>query len=339
VATIKDVAAQANVSTATVSYVLNGTGVVTEATRKRVLEAVAALNYQPNHAARSLRTRSRTIGVVMSALATRLADPVLAEVLAGLGESAAARGYYLLLATVEAADEETSLGEQLVRTGRVDGLVLLDMQADDSRLRALVERGVPLVCAGPVGEAAVSAALVDTRQGVHLALQHLIGLGHRRIALIPLPLDYAQSELIWQGYSEGLAAALIEPDPALTVEVGLSEDDGMAAMQELLSLPEPPSAVLAGSDVLAFGAMHALREAGIEVGRDMSLIGFDDVPMAAHCHPPLTTLHASRRRIGRRLAELLIETIEHKAAPRQELLPMRLMIRKTTAPFRRRGHG
>jgi len=123
------------------------------------------------------------------------------------------------------------------------------------------------------------------------------------------------------------------------VEVGLNENDGMAAMQELLSLPEPPSAVLAGSDVLAFGAMHALREAGIEVGREISLIGFDDVPMAAHSHPPLTTLHAPRRRVGRQLAGLLIDTIESKAAPRQEVLPMRLMIRKTTAPVVSRGHG
>lgn len=331
-ATIKEVAARAGVSTATVSYVLNGTGTVTEATRQRVLLAVADLNYQPNHAARSLRSRSRTIGLVLSALAARLSDPTLAEVLAGLSDAAAAQGYYLLLATAGDDQPEALLSEQLVRSGRVDGLVLLDLRGDDERVVYLVARGVPLVCAGlPAGAAHCPYVAIDGRSGALRAMQHLLGLGHQQVGLIALPSDMAGSEPIYEGYAAALELAGIASDPALIVEAGTGENDGLAAMQELLGLPEPPSAVLAASDTLAFGAMHALRDAGLSIGRAVSLIGFDDVPMAAHTDPPLTTLRAPRQALGAQLARLLIAIVEDKGVvPANVMLDMQLIIRRST---------
>jgi LacI family transcriptional regulator/LacI family repressor for deo operon, udp, cdd, tsx, nupC, and nupG len=335
-ATIKEVAELAEVSTATVSYVLNGTGSVTEATRRRVLEAVARLNYQPRYAARSMRGRSHTLGLVLQALPGRLADPALAELLAGLADAAALRGYYLLLAPIGSTETETELCLSLARTGRVDGLLLLDMQVDDERARALSEAGIPHVCAGPAPAGCPSPFVaVDGRAAAEAAIRHLLGLGHRRIGLIQLPSELADSEPRYLGYAEALAAAGLTIDPLLIVEAGRREEDGYQAMNELLGLPQPPTAVLACSDELAFGAMHALYDAGLEVGRDVSLVGFDDVPIAAHTHPPLTTLRQPRRAIGEHLAALLIAAVENRTAPpRSVTLGARLVIRRSTGPPR-----
>ncbi len=147
-ATIKDVARRAQVSTATVSYVLNGTGVVSEPTRARVLAAVAELGYQPNHSARALRTRSHTIGIVAPGIAGRLADPATAELLAGLSEAATTAGYCLLIASPTAAESEDELALRLARSGRVDGLVVFDLRRDDERPARLAAAGVPTIAIG-----------------------------------------------------------------------------------------------------------------------------------------------------------------------------------------------
>lgn len=333
VATIKQVADMAGVSTATVSYVLNGTGTVTEAVRQRVLQAVAALDYQPSYAARSLRTRSRTLGLVLPATPGRLADPLLAELLSGLTEAAAERGYYLLLATAGPQEPEERLCQRLARSGRVEGVVLLDIGADDGRAAFLREQGVAHVCAGPLPDEVDSLCVaVDGRAGARLAVGHLLHSGYRRVGLIALPPELADSEPRYQGYCDALEAAGLPVDPELIVEAGRSHNDGYAAMQELLGLPEPPDAVLACSDELAFGALHASGDAGLEVGRDLGLMGWDDAPLAAHSHPPLTTLYASRQQLGAELARLLISAIEGRSVgPRHVTLPMRLVVRKSTA--------
>lgn len=333
--TIKQVARLADVSTTTVSYVLNGTGSVTEATRQRVLEAVAALDYQPHYAARSLRSRSRTLGLVLPAHGDHLADPAFADILAGLSAAAAQRGYYLLLATVEAEGDGRDVCLSLARTGRVDGLVLLDPLVDDERAAALREAGVPHVCAGRVeGEASSPFVAIDGRAGAQIAVQHLLGLGHRRIGLIQLPSDMADSEPRYIGYAEALTAAGIAVDPQLIVEGGRREADGYQAIGELLDAPEPPTAVLACTDDLAFGALHALHDAGLGVGTDISLVGFDDLPLAAHTQPPLTTLRQPRRALGEQLAALVDEAIIEQKRPAQGIfLQPRLVIRRSSGPL------
>lgn len=333
-ATIKQVAQRAGVSIATVSYVLNGTGTVTEATRQRVLKAVEELNYEPSHAARSLRSRSYTFGLALPALPGRLADPTLAEVLAGLAEAAGECGYTLLLATPSVDKSAADMCLSLARSGQVDGLVLLDVETDDERVRVLCAAGVPHVCAGQPPDGCDSPFVaVDAQRGAQVAVQHLLQLGHRQIGLIQLPSGLADSEPCYLGYRAALQAAGVAAAPELVVEAGRNEEDGYQAMQELLALPEPPTAVLAGSDELAFGAMHALYDAQLVVGQDVSLVGFDDVPLAAHMHPPLTTMRQPRRRLGAQLATMLIHTIEKRPSRYQGLtLDMRLMIRKSTGP-------
>lgn len=318
------------------SYVLNGTGTVTAETRQRVLDVVEALGYQPNHAARSLRTRSRTLGLVFDTQSAGLADPALAELVAGLAEGAAAHGYYLLLASAANEQPEQELAAQLARTGRVDGVVLLDLRVDDERAAALAAAGVPCVGVGFPSETATCPTVgLDLRQAAQHAARHLLSLGHRRLGLIALPSDLVDSEPFYEGFVAGLEAAGIEPDPALIVEAGTTQDDGIAAMQELLGAPEPPSAVVAASDALAFGAMHAARDAGLEVGRELSLVGCGDLPLAAHTYPPLTTLRAPRRPLGAALARTLAARIEGRPAEVAPVaLQLQLIIRRTTAPPR-----
>jgi LacI family transcriptional regulator/LacI family repressor for deo operon, udp, cdd, tsx, nupC, and nupG len=308
---------------------------VTEATRQRVLDAVARLNYQPRHAARSMRGRSHTLGITLPAQPGRLADPALSELLAGLSDAAALRGYYVLLATV-GEQSEAELCLNLARTGRVDGLLLLDMQVDDERARALCAADVPHVCAGPAPSGCDSPFVaVDGRAGAQAAMRHLLGLGHRRIGLIQLPSDLAESEPRYLGYAEALSMAGLDADPALIVEAGRTEEDGYQAIGELLAAPQMPTAVLACGDELAFGAMHALYDAGLAIGRDVSIAGFDDLPLAAHTHPPLTTLRQPRRAVGEHLAALLIDAIERRPrAAQSATLSPRLVVRRSTGPVR-----
>lgn len=332
---IKDVAERAQVSTATVSYVLNGTGSVTAATRRRVLEAVAALGYQPNHAARSLRTRSRTLGLVLPPTPTALADPALAELVAGLSEGAADGGYYLLLAT-QGVRSEAEVGAELAQTGRIDGLVLLDPRVEDERALLLTAAGVPCVAAGAAGDSLPCPSVgLDLERGAYDATRHLLQLGHRRIAMIALPSDLVGSESFYQGFATALAESGCTPDPELIVEAGATQEAGIEAMEELLSRPEPPNAVLAASDILAFGAMHALYDAGLAVGSDLALVGCGDLPLAAHTHPPLTTLRVPRRSLGLALAKGLIALIERLEIEPQPLLTLSLMIRRSSAALQR----
>ncbi|HWQ12165.1 MAG TPA: substrate-binding domain-containing protein, partial [Roseiflexaceae bacterium] len=294
------------------------------------------LDYQPRHAARSLRGRSHTIGLPLAGPAGRVSDPVLAELIAGIADAAALRGYYLLLAPVGEEQPEPELSLGLVRTGRVDGVILLDMLVEDARALALCTAGVPHVCGGPAPAGCDSPSVtVDGRAAAEAATRHLLGLGHRRIGLIQLPSELAESEPRYQGYVDALEAVGLEADVRLIVEGGRAEEDGYQAMSELLSAPEPPTAVLACSDELAFGAMHALYDAGLAVGRDVSLVGFDDTPLAAHSSPPLTALRQPRRALGEHLAALLDDAVQGKQqAPRHVTLSARLMVRRSTAPPR-----
>lgn len=332
-ATIKQVAELADVSTATVSYVLNGTGSVTASTRQRVLDAVAQLNYQPSHAARSMRGRSHTLGLMLPVQPGRLSDPALAEMLAGLTDAAAARGYYVLLTHLGEHDD-VELCLQLIRTGRVDGLVLLDMQLDDARASALCAAKLPHVCIGPPPASCASPfVMVDGRAGAYSAMQHLLSFKHRRIGLIQLPSELAESEPRYLGYADALVAAGLALDPGLIVEAGRSEEDGYQAVGELLNIPQPPTAILACSDELAFGAMHALNDAGLVVGRDVSIVGFDDLPLATHTNPTLTALRQPRRAVGEYGAALLADLIEQRTrAAQSATLQSRLIVRRSTGP-------
>ncbi len=309
-ATIKEVAAAAGVQPATVSYVMNGTGSVSEATRQRVLAAAAALAYQPSHVARSLqRRRSRTLGLPLPKGRTSARIGML---LSGIADGATAAGYDLLLAAYSEQDE-TATYANLYRSGRIEGLVILDVRQDDERVEAAQSLGIPHVCEGRPGNQSPFVA-IDVEAGTMEALAHLIVLGHERIGLITPSFDLALATEQDAAYRAALEEAGLRFEEQFVVEGGSTESEGYAAASDLLSLPEPPSAILAGSAALAFGTLHAAYDAGRQVGDDLALIVFDDPSSAAHAVPPLTAVRQPVWDVGRALAELLVGVIEGTAA-------------------------
>ncbi len=324
-ATIKQVAEAAGVRPATVSYVMNGTGSVSAATRERVLAAAARLNYAPSHLARSLQRKgSRTLGLVLPAERT---DERLVTILQGIADGAAAAGYDLLLASRGGHDEGATYRE-LHRSRRVEGVVILDVQHDDERVAAVRELQIPYVCAGRPGDDSPCVA-VDAEAGTIEALGHLIVLGHERIGLLTPPLELALAVEQDAGYRAALDEAGLAFDEHLIVEGGTTESEGYLAAHDLLALPDRPSAILTGSAALAFGTMHAAHDAGLVVGLDLALIAFDDPPAAAHLAPPLTAVRQPTREAGRELARLLVGVIENREQPRAVLLQPQLIVRRS----------
>jgi len=323
--TIKHVAEAAGVRPATVSYVLNGTGSVSPATRERVLAAAAALNYAPSFAARSLQRKgSRTLGLVLS---TGRSSERTDTLLRGIADGAAAMGYDLLVASRPAGDEKAAFAE-LHRSRRVEGLVILDVGQDDERVAAARALGIPYVCAGRPSDDSPFVA-IDVEAGTMEALAHLIVLGHERIGLLTPPLELALAAEQDAAYRAALDEAGLLFDEQLVVEGGTSETEGYAAAYDLLSLPEPPTAIVAGSAALAFGTLHAAHDMGRRVGEELALIVFDDPPSAAHVIPPLTAVRQPVYEVGRELAQVLVGVIERRAAPRSVLLQSQLIVRRS----------
>ena len=324
-ATIKQVAEVAGVRPATVSYVMNGTGSVSAATRSRVLAAVAQLDYAPSYLARSLqRQGSRTLGLLLPGERT---DEQTITILRGIAEGASAAGYDLLLAS-RAGHVEAAAYAQLHRSRRVEGLVILDVQQDDERVAAARALHLPYVCAGRPGDDSPFVA-VNAEAGTIEALAHFIVLGHERIGLITPPLELALAAEQDAGYREALDEAGLAFDEHLIVEGGTTESEGYVATSDLLSPPDRPTAILAGSAALAFGAMHAAHDAGLVVGRDVALIAFDDPPAAAHVAPPLTAIRQPTLEVGRELARLLIGVIENCEESRAVVLQPQLIVRRS----------
>jgi len=326
-ATIKEVAQRANVSIATVSYVLNGTGSVSSAKRQAVLEAISALNYRPSYRGRALQAkRSMTIGLVLPA-SQRVADPSFGALLAGLTEGAASAEYHVLLVADSTKQPEADLYAPLYSSGRVDGLVIVDLRADDTRTTAAHNAGVPFVCAGRPPDNSPFIGL-DGIAGMLEAMAHLIVRGHERIGLLQPPLEQMMAAEQEAGYREALDEAGIVFDPMLVVEGGASEAEGYAATVEWLSQEQRPSAIVAGTAALAFGAMHAVHDGGYQIGRDIALISFEDTPAAAHTAPPLTALRQPMHRWGQLLAHNLIALINGER-PQQNLLQPQLIVRRS----------
>ncbi|HEX6293156.1 MAG TPA: LacI family DNA-binding transcriptional regulator [Herpetosiphonaceae bacterium] len=327
-ATIKEVAERAHVSIATVSYVLNGTGSVSAGKRRAVLEAAAALDYRPSYRGRALQAqRSITLGLVIPAATQRVAEPSFGGLLAGITDGAARRGYHLLLAPSTTDQPEASLYQQLFRSGRVDGVIILDTQIDDPRIQAASSEHMPYICAGRPSDDSPFVA-IDGQAGMLEAMAHLIVRGHERIGLLQPPLEQTLSAEQDAGYREALDESGLDFDPALIVEGGQTEAEGYDATQELLALPEPPTALIAGTAALAFGALHAIHDQRLGVGRDIALISFEDTPAAAHTAPPLTAVRQPLYDWGQALADGLIDLIGSRAHPQVTLSPQ-LIVRRS----------
>jgi len=258
-----------------------------------------------------------------------LADPATAEMLAGMAHEASQRGLGLLL--IPMRDDASTQCVAVARSGQVDGIVVCDPEYRDARLAALAHARIPRVSLGPQGDVWVAS---DVMHGMQLALTHLHTLGHQRIALIAPDPDLASSDWYVDGFLSALAELGLTLIEGGVLAGGRREADGEAVMSELLALPERPTAVIAASDELAYGAMRAIRDTGLQVGRDIAVIGFDDLPPAAYLQPPLTAVRQPRFAMGVSAIQLLEEQISGSPAPSPRLLAPKLIIRGSSAPHR-----
>jgi LacI family transcriptional regulator, repressor for deo operon, udp, cdd, tsx, nupC, and nupG len=326
-ATIRDVAALAGVSHQTVSRVINADDQVRPATRQRVEAAIAQLSFRPNAIARFMATGSTH---TFTCLAPNLTDYTFARIIEGAEQEARRHGYYLFSASAHNEDTFAILVDQLVTSGRTEGLLVINPYADE-RHRHLPDH-VPTVYVGarPREEAVDSVALDDEGAAI-TATEHLLALGHRRIATIcgPMSEDCSQDRLA--GYQAALAAAGLSADPDLIIEGDWSATTGHEAFQRLMRLAHPPTAIFAQNDRMAIGVLRAAREAGLHVPDDLAVIGVDDMPLASYFDPPLTTMRQDLVEIGCQAAHLLIRAVENPGAERQHLrLPAELIVRKST---------
>lgn len=333
-ATSHDVARLAGVSRTTVSFVLNDVPHVqiSEETRRRVLEAAEHLGYRPDAAARSLATKqTRTIALVLYQSADRIVgDAFLSNVVRGLTEVAQQRGFRLLLHPFE----ETGKSEayiSLVLENRIDGLIVSGPRSDDEQLPKLREDGFPVVLLGQLDSMGIHFVDVDNTAAAHRAVSHLIQLGHTRIGLITnAPMEYTASADRWRGYQQALAEAGLPYDESIVRYGNFRARSGYQAMEELLALPQPPTATFIASDEVATGALAALHEHGLSVPDGMAIVGFDDIPVARYLVPSLTTIHLPAYELGLHAADMLIRIIQgEEIADRGVLLDTELIIRES----------
>ncbi len=337
-------AARAGVSRTTVSFVLNArtdAGIPPE-TWRRVEEAARELGYHPHGAASALAGgASHTIGLVLRQSAEQVAaDALLAETLWGVASEARTSGYRVL---VEPLSPDGGRYSDLLLSQRADGLIVSGPRVDDEELAALVADGFPIIVQGSLPDVPAPSVDVDNRAGARAAVEHLVGLGHRRIGCVTnAPLAYTAAADRVAGYRDALDEAGIAFDPDLVTQGAFDAASGHLAMTALLDQAGDITAVFVASDIVAFGALRALREASRRVPADVSVVGFDDVPLARHFDPPLTTVHLPARSLGKTAGQLLLERVAGRPVPQRTLLPTQLVIRDSTAavgPGRSGGPG
>ena len=332
-ASIRDVAARAGVSVTTVSHTLNGTRFVSEQAKAKVHEAAHALGYVPSEVARGLKhNTTRTLGM----LVPNNSNPYFAEIIRGVEHHSYAAGYSLLLCNSNDDPQQQADHLRVLAERRVDGIVLVASGHDDAIVAVCKDLRLPLVLVDrEIETIAADLIEVDHAAGGELATAHLLGLGHQRVACIVGPSDLRPSHQREAGWRRALAKAGIEPRADECVRGDFGPESGAAAMRRLLHSPQRPTAVFVCNDMMAIGALHAAHEAGIGVPEQMSLVGFDDIELAAHTSPPLTTVAQPKEAIGTGAAGLLLERLrEGRVEPRRTVLQPALHLRASTAPPR-----
>lgn len=340
--TLRDVAKKAGYSVTTVSRALNGFDDVNEDTRRHIEDVARDLGYTPNLAARHLKTRrANTLGFVVPAAAERVNEPFFTELLSALSVEAARHGYDLLISAQAPDDHELDTHRRLAQSGRVDGIMLMRVRHDDPRVDLLEELDFPFVAFGRTDDPSGYAWIdVDGTAGVRAATKHLLDQGHTRIAYISGPPQYSFVQRRQRGYEEALRDAGIPLDDDLIVSVEhLVERDGYEAAKKLLSHDERPSAIVAATDLVAYGAMRAVHTAGLTVGRDVAMVGFDGLASSAYTTPPLTTVRQSITDIGHRLVDMLLSIIEMGDSRQpQILLEPSLVVRESSTGVTQEQH-
>jgi DNA-binding LacI/PurR family transcriptional regulator len=329
--TTHDIAREAGVSRTTVSYVLNdrpGINVSVE-TRKRVLKTARKLGYVPNSAAEMLVSgRSRSIGVVLSRPELMSLDGFIPILIHGLNEICRERGYRLAM---EAVHDPPQLDDylDLAKSKRIDSMIVINPRRRDAGLKKVIESNFPVLVFGSSERPQDSALATQERLASRHVVRHLISLGHRRIAHIShASLEYVAVHRRLEGYRGALEAAKLPWDEALFAEGDFTCDSGYRAMKKILASKAHPTALFAGNDTIAVGAMLAIREAGLSIPEDFAVVGYDDLPVAAYASPPLTTVRTHPFEQGKLLALAAIRLMDHeRVESQQNLVPLNLIVR------------
>jgi LacI family transcriptional regulator len=335
---LKDLAAELGLSQTTVSRALNGYPEVNEATRERVSEAASRLGYRANVSARRLATgRAGAIGVTLPLQRSLHFGPHTSEFLSGISERMAQLEIDIVVTPLD-ADNEVPVFRRLAASKRVDAVVISAPTPDDDRIAALTELGLPFVLHGRAPDVNVPHAWldIDNEGAFRRATSHLIDLGHTNIAMINGPLDQTFAIHRERGFRQAMVARGLTPDPQIIGGGRFTDENGFRLAQAFLERTPRPTAVLAGSMMTALGVFRAIRAAGLELGRDVSMIAHDDVfPYlnADNMVPSMSTTRSSIRAAGARIAELLLQLQEGKPAGSiHELWPVELVLRESTGP-------
>jgi LacI family transcriptional regulator len=330
--TLREVAALAGVHPATASRALNLETrlLVREDTARRVLEAAETLGYRPNPVARSLRTRrSHTVGVLIP----DLTNPLFPPIVRGIEDRLAAAGYVALIGNTDGDDERERMVYERMRARHVDGFVLATAHLDSPVLPG-AELDMPVVLVNRVAEDhSLPSVSVDNERGMRMSVDHLAGLGHRRIAHIAGPQDLSTGRSRQRGFVAAMQAHGLATDPALTVTAkAFSIEEGLRCCRALLERDGAATAIAAGNDMLAVGCYAALEEAGLRCPEDISVVGFNNMPFIGRLRPPLTTISFPHYQVGTEAAQLLLERIAGRNGPVKVLyLAPELVVRGSTA--------
>ena len=327
---IGEIARRANVSTATVSRTLNQSGAVRPETARKVWRVAAALNYYPHSHARTLVSgRSRLLGLIVS----DITNPFFPELIRSFETLAAQHQYDLILTSTDYQTARMTGCVRRMLERKVDGVAIMTSEMDLGLIKDLARRGVPLVFmdVGRVGPR-MSHVLIDYANGIRQAVDHVAALGHKRIGFISGPLELHSARTRRQAFLDGLRAHRIKPDPKLIREGTHTAEGGREAMSAVLRGGKAPTAVVCSNDWTAIGALHAIDEAGLRVPSDISLVGFDDIPLASFTSPPLTSVRMSAGDVGSTAFDALFRLI---GGDRLEgdvyQVPTKLVVRDSTA--------
>lgn len=309
--TLKDVAEAVGKSVATVSKALHGHQDIAPETRERISAIARQLGYSPNITARRLqKQRTDAIGLILPVLSARQSDPFFTELLAGVADEVAEHGFDLLTATRSPGAQEQAAYRRLVQERRVDGAIVAQPRRDDWRIEFLINQQIPFVVVGYLNDNLVlPGVLVNTAGGMAQAVAHLLEQGKTTPALIPPPADLNFHQA-WLRSFEAEMAAHPELKGQISAEINdFSQKEGYRAGLALLNAVKPPDAIIACHDLVAVGAMTAAQDQGFEIGNDIAIIGFGDIPLAEYTQPPLTTLHQPTYQMGQQACRILLATV------------------------------
>ena len=326
---MREVAEHAGVSVTTVSHVVNNTRTVNPDTRSRVEETMRVLGYQPNVVARNLRRgKTHTIGIILP----DSANPYFAEVVRGIEDTSFSQGYSVILCNSDNDLEKECFYSNVLLEKQVDGIIFVAAGLSGENIHHLQDRGIPLVLVDRrVPEVEADYVLTDNQGGGRLATRHLIDRGHRAIACIAGPEGVKLSSDRIAGYRQALEDAGIAIQPQLILEGDFQYQSGYHAAQGLFGNRSAPTAIFACNDLMAIGVNRFAHEKGLRIPEQLSIVGFDDIRLAAYTHPPLTTIRQPKHTMGSSAAKLLLERMTNRdLAPRLVVLETQLIVREST---------